>query len=57
MNAAFVPNTALFQRAVKDVLPGVSTHRLCRFFTEEEPRAVMRCFTLTFALARSFLTL
>jgi hypothetical protein len=46
-NAAFVTHTALFQRAVIDVLPGVCTHRLTRFFAEEEPRAVMTRFTLT----------
>jgi len=42
MNAAFVAHTALFQRAVIDVLPGVCTHRLTRFFAEEEPRASMK---------------
>jgi len=47
MNAAFVAHTALFQRAVIDVLPGVCTHRLTRFFAEEERRAVMTRFTLT----------
>src|SRR5215510_13198148 len=47
MDAALAPHTALFQRAVIDVLPDVSTHRLTRLFAEEEPRAVMTRFTLT----------
>jgi hypothetical protein len=46
MNAAFEAHTALFQRAVIDVLPGISTHRLTRFFAEKEPRAVMTRLTL-----------
>ena len=48
MNAAFVAHTALFQRAVIDVLPDVSAHRLTRLFAEEEPRATR--FTLTLRL-------
>jgi hypothetical protein len=47
MNAAFEAHTALFQRAVIDVLPGISTHRLTRFFAENEPPAVMTRLTLT----------
>ena len=42
MDAALASHTALFQRAVIDVLPGVGTHRLTRFFAEEEPRASMK---------------
>ena len=37
MDAALASHTALFQRAVIDVLLGVSTHRFARFFAEEEP--------------------
>jgi hypothetical protein len=47
MDAALASHTALFQRAVIDVLLGVSTHRFARFFAEEEPRTVMTRFTLT----------
>ena len=47
MNAALASHTALFQRGVIDVLPGISTHRLTRFFAEKEPPTVMICFTLT----------
>ena len=38
MDAALASHTALFQRAVIDVLLGVSTHRFARFFAEEEPQ-------------------
>ena len=47
MDAALASHTALFQRGIIDVLPGISTHRLTRFFAEKEPRTVMSCFTLT----------
>ncbi len=47
MDAALASHTALFQRGVVDVLPGISTHGLTRFFAEKEPRTVMSCFTLT----------
>ena len=47
MDAALAAHTALFQRGVIDVLPGISTHRLTRFFAEKEPWTVMICFTLT----------
>jgi hypothetical protein len=43
-------HTALFQRAVIDVLPDVSTHRLTRLFAEEDLGAVMTRFTLTLRL-------
>ena len=45
MDAALASHTALFQRAVIDVLPDVSTHRLTRLFAEEEPRAIMARFS------------
>ena len=50
-------HTALFQRAVIDVLPDVSTHRLTRLFAEEDLGAVMTRFNPDVALASSFLTL
>ena len=47
MDAALASHPALFQRGVIDVLPGISTNRLSRFFAEKESRTVMICFTLT----------
>jgi hypothetical protein len=47
IDAALASHTALFQRAVLDTLPGISTHRLTGFFAKEEPRTVMICLTLT----------
>ena len=47
MDAALASHTALFQRAVIDALPGMSTHRLTGFFAKEKPRDVMTGFTLT----------
>jgi hypothetical protein len=39
--------TPLFFNALIGVLPGISTHRVTRFFAEKEPRAVMTRLTLT----------
>jgi hypothetical protein len=36
------------------VLPGISSHRLTRFFAEKEPRAVMTRFTLTLRSAVAY---
>ncbi len=47
MDAALASHTALFQRAVIDALPGISTHRFTGFFAKEKPRDVMTGFTLT----------
>ena len=57
MDAALASHTALFQRGAIDVLPGISTHGLTRFFAEKEPRTVMSLLYPDVALASSFLTL
>jgi hypothetical protein len=46
MNAAFVAHTALFDRAVKDVLSAGCADRFGSV-TQKEPRNIMSPFTLT----------
>jgi hypothetical protein len=46
MNAAFVPHTAFFDRAVKDVLTAGCTDRFAPV-TQKEPRNIVAPFTLT----------
>src|ERR1700738_836223 len=57
MDAALASHTALFQRGVIDVLPGISTHRLTRFFCRERATDCHDPLYPDVALASSLLTL